>query len=92
MARTAVLSSLLLSAAFAEEADCRGHPLLSPSTCCVDKPPAQFNVSWGLSIGGATKPITVHVDTKWAPLGAARFYNLAKYHYFDGMAPEGAGE
>jgi peptidyl-prolyl cis-trans isomerase A (cyclophilin A) len=91
MRRTLLTFLLAATSAVAEEADCRGHPLLSPSTCCVDKPPAKFNVTWGLSIGGVTKPITVSVETKWAPLGSARFFNLAKYHYFDGMAPEGSG-
>jgi peptidyl-prolyl cis-trans isomerase A (cyclophilin A) len=43
--------------------------------------PAVFRVKFETSAGGFT--IEVHRD--WAPLGADRFYNLARSGYFDGV-------
>ena len=66
--------------------DCRTHPLLYPDDCCKDVAPAQFNFTWATTKGN----VTFNVQRSWAPIGIDRFYNLLKYHYFDGQT-EGVG-
>ncbi len=55
--------------------------LLTPSALNA-KAPETFDVKFSTSAGD----FTVHVTRAWAPLGADRFYNLVKHHYFDGVA------
>lgn len=74
----------LLSGVFSAP-DCKNHPLLYPNSCCKDKAPAAFNVTWVTTVG----TISVHVESKWSPLGAERFYNLAKYDYFGSSTESG---
>jgi peptidyl-prolyl cis-trans isomerase A (cyclophilin A) len=44
--------------------------------------PAVYRVKFTTTKGD----VVVEVTRAWAPLGADRFYNLAKNHYFDGVA------
>jgi peptidyl-prolyl cis-trans isomerase A (cyclophilin A) len=44
-----------------------------------DKAPDTFQVKFATTRGDFT--VTVHRD--WAPIGADRFYNLVKHHYYD---------
>jgi peptidyl-prolyl cis-trans isomerase A (cyclophilin A) len=53
--------------------------LLKPALL-KDKAPDTFQVKFVTTQGEFT--ITVHRD--WSPLGADRFYNLVKHHYYDG--------
>jgi peptidyl-prolyl cis-trans isomerase A (cyclophilin A) len=55
--------------------------LLTPSVLTA-KAPDTFDVKFTTSAG----EFTVHVTRAWAPLGADRFYNLVKHHFFDGAA------
>jgi peptidyl-prolyl cis-trans isomerase A (cyclophilin A) len=55
--------------------------LLTPSALNA-KAPDTFDVKFTTSAGD----FVVHVTRDWAPLGADRFYNLVKHHYFDGVA------
>ena len=55
--------------------------LLTPSALNA-KAPETFDVKFTTSAGD----FVVHVTRAWAPLGADRFYNLVKHHYFDGVA------
>lgn len=55
--------------------------LLSPGTL-VAKAPETFDVKFVTTEG----EFVIHVTRDWAPLGADRFYNLVKHHYFDGVA------
>jgi peptidyl-prolyl cis-trans isomerase A (cyclophilin A) len=55
--------------------------LLKPATLNL-KAPAVFTVKFTTSKGD----FVVEVTRAWSPLGADRFYNLAKYHFFDGAA------
>ncbi len=55
--------------------------LLTPSAL-VAKAPAEFDVKFTTSVG----EFTVHITRAWAPIGADRFYNLVKHHYYDGAA------
>lgn len=66
--------------------DCTNHPLLSPAACCVDRAPDVFHFTWATSKGD----VSFEVQRQWSPAGVDRFYNLIKYHYFDGET-EGAG-
>jgi peptidyl-prolyl cis-trans isomerase A (cyclophilin A) len=50
------------------------HPAL-----LKDKAPETYQVKFESSKGD----FTVSVTREWAPLGADRFYNLAKHHFFD---------
>ncbi|MGB2633483.1 MAG: peptidylprolyl isomerase [Candidatus Acidiferrum sp.] len=54
--------------------------LLKPALL-KDVAPATYQVKFVTTRGDFT--VTVHRD--WAPLGADRFYNLVKHHYYDGM-------
>jgi peptidyl-prolyl cis-trans isomerase A (cyclophilin A) len=55
--------------------------LLTPAALNA-KAPAEFDVKFVTTKG----EFTVHVARDWAPIGADRFYNLVKHHYFDGVA------
>jgi peptidyl-prolyl cis-trans isomerase A (cyclophilin A) len=55
--------------------------LLTPSALNA-KAPETFDVKFTTTQGD----FTVHVIRAWAPLGADRFYNMAKHHFFDGAA------
>jgi peptidyl-prolyl cis-trans isomerase A (cyclophilin A) len=44
-----------------------------------DKAPAQYKVRFVTTRGD----FTIDVTRSWAPLGADRFYNLVKHHFFD---------
>ena len=44
-----------------------------------DKAPAQYEVKFVTTRGD----FTIDVTRAWAPLGADRFYNLVKHHFFD---------
>jgi peptidyl-prolyl cis-trans isomerase A (cyclophilin A) len=44
-----------------------------------DKAPAQYKVKFVTTRGD----FTIDVTRSWAPLGADRFYNLVKHHFFD---------
>ncbi|MGH9775034.1 MAG: peptidylprolyl isomerase [Candidatus Acidiferrales bacterium] len=46
------------------------------------KAPEEFEVNFSTTKGD----FTVKVTRAWAPLGADRFYNLVKHHYFDNAA------
>jgi peptidyl-prolyl cis-trans isomerase A (cyclophilin A) len=54
------------------------HALLHPALL-KDKAPETYQVKFETSKGD----FTVSVTRAWAPLGADRFYNLAKHHFFD---------
>lgn len=55
--------------------------LLNPALANA-KAPESFKVKFTTTQGD----FTVQVTRAWAPIGADRFYNLAKHHYFDGCA------
>ncbi len=52
--------------------------LLRP-TLLKDKAPAQYKVKFVTTRG----EFTIDVTRAWAPLGADRFYNLIKHHFYD---------
>ena len=81
-----VAVAILAASASELSPDCSSHPLLHPAECCVDKAPEEFNFTWTTTKGN----ISFAVKRKWSPLGVDRFYNLIKYHYFDGQT-EGSG-
>lgn len=54
--------------------------LLDPSAA-NDTAPEEFAVKFETTEGA----FVVQVHRAWAPLGADRFYNLAKLHYYDGV-------
>src|SRR5579863_6982282 len=53
--------------------------LLTPAALNA-KAPETFDVKFSTTVGD----FTVHITRAWAPIGADRFYNLVKHHYFDG--------
>ena len=55
------------------------HALLKPATLNA-KAPETYQVKFDTTRG----EFTVTVTRAWSPLGADRFYNLVKHHYFDG--------
>lgn len=55
--------------------------LLSPSTLTA-KAPDTYDVKFVTTEG----EFVIHVTRAWAPLGADRFYNLVRHHYYDGVA------
>jgi cyclophilin family peptidyl-prolyl cis-trans isomerase len=55
------------------------HTLLRPSLL-KETAPATYQVKFVTTRG----EFTVTVNRAWAPLGADRFYNLVKHHYYDG--------
>lgn len=54
------------------------HALLKPALL-KDKAPDTYQVQFDTTRG----IFTVTVNRAWSPLGADRFYNLVKHHYFD---------
>ena len=55
--------------------------LLKPASL-TGQAPESYQVKFETTAGD----FTVKVTRAWAPLGADRFYNLAKHGYFDGAA------
>ena len=55
--------------------------LLKPSSL-NEQAPATFKAKFTTTKGD----FVVEVTRAWAPLGADRFYNLVKYHFYDGAA------
>ena len=55
--------------------------LLHPDTLNAHAP-ASYDVKFVTTRGD----FTIHVTREWAPIGADRFYNLVKNHFFDGAA------
>jgi len=55
--------------------------LLKPSSL-NEQAPATFKAKFTTTKGD----FVVEVTRAWAPLGADRFYNLVKYHFFDGAS------
>lgn len=55
--------------------------LLHPATLNA-RAPEEYTVKFVTTRGD----FTVKVTRAWAPLGADRFYNLARHHFFDGAA------
>jgi peptidyl-prolyl cis-trans isomerase A (cyclophilin A) len=58
-----------------------GASLLHPETLKA-KAPDVYEVQFVTTKGN----FVIQVTRAWAPLGADRFYNLVKYHYFDGAS------
>ncbi|HSJ23539.1 MAG TPA: peptidylprolyl isomerase [Longimicrobiales bacterium] len=58
-----------------------GHVLRNPDAPEMrEAPPDSFDVRFETTQG----PVTVRIYRDWAPLGAARFYNLARHGFYDG--------
>ena len=57
-------------------------PALLHPTQLTDHAPATFQVKFTTTRGN----FIVTVTRAWAPLGADRFYNLVKHHFYDGAA------
>jgi len=55
--------------------------LLHPETLKAQAP-AEYDAKFTTTKGD----FVVHVTRAWAPIGADRFYNLVKHHFFDGAA------
>jgi len=55
--------------------------LLHPATLKAQAP-AEYDVKFVTTKGN----FVIHVVRAWAPLGADRFYNLVKHHFFDGVS------
>jgi len=55
--------------------------LLHPETLKAQAP-AEYDAKFTTTKGD----FVVHVTRAWAPLGADRFYNLVKHHFYDGAA------
>jgi len=55
------------------------HALLKPALLKATAP-ASYQVKFDTTRG----EFTVTVNRAWAPMGADRFYNLVKHHYYDG--------
>src|SRR5713101_7230309 len=55
--------------------------LLKPGSL-NEKAPETFDAKFTTTKG----EFTVHVTRAWAPLGADRFYNLVKHHFYDGAS------
>jgi len=68
--------------------NCQKEPLLYPTPCCNDTAPATFNVTFITTVHGSSN-FTLHIIKSASPWGVDRFYNLAKYHYFDNMTVNG---
>lgn len=85
-----MLTKLLLFvvAGFTVAQDCKTKPLLYPIPCCNDTAPAQFNVTFVTTVNGHSN-FTLHIVKSASPWGVDRFYNLAKYHYFDNTTING---
>jgi peptidyl-prolyl cis-trans isomerase A (cyclophilin A) len=55
--------------------------LLQPATL-REKAPAEYDVKFVTTAG----EFTIKVTRAWAPIGADRFYNLVRHHFYDGAA------
>jgi peptidyl-prolyl cis-trans isomerase A (cyclophilin A) len=55
--------------------------LLHPATLKAQAP-AEYDVNFVTTKGD----FVIHVTRAWAPLGADRFYNLVKHHFYDGAS------
>ena len=55
--------------------------LLHPATLKAQAP-AEYDVKFVTTKGD----FVIHVTRAWAPLGADRFYNLVKHHFYDGAS------
>ena len=55
--------------------------LLHPATMKAQAP-AEYDVKFVTTKGD----FVIHVTRAWAPLGADRFYNLVKHHFYDGAS------
>jgi peptidyl-prolyl cis-trans isomerase A (cyclophilin A) len=55
--------------------------LLHPATLKAQAP-AEYDAKFTTTKGD----FVIHVTRAWAPLGADRFYNLVKHHFYDGAA------
>jgi len=55
--------------------------LLQPATLKL-KAPAEYEVKFETTAGD----FTIKVTRAWAPIGADRFYNLVRHHFYDGAA------
>ena len=55
--------------------------LLQPATL-HEKAPAEYDVKFVTTAG----EFTMKVTRAWAPIGADRFYNLVRHHFYDGAA------
>jgi peptidyl-prolyl cis-trans isomerase A (cyclophilin A) len=58
-----------------------GQALLHPETLKA-KAPEEFDAKFSTTKGD----FVIHVTRAWAPLGADRFYNLVKNHFYDGAS------
>ena len=67
----------LSALACAVQAGCADTPLLTPSTCCVDTSPAEWDAVFATTAGS----FTLHIVRSAAPLGVDRFFNMIKYGY-----------
>src|SRR6201988_1133867 len=56
-------------------------PLHQPENA-KEQAPAEYDVKFTTTKGD----FVIHVTRAWAPLGADRFYNLVKHHFYDGAA------
>jgi peptidyl-prolyl cis-trans isomerase A (cyclophilin A) len=75
-----LLALTFIGPAFAQGAGGGGaNPALANPAALNEQAPATYKVKFDTSKG----PFVVEVHRDWAPLGADRFYNLVKHHYFD---------
>lgn len=72
--------AVALAAAAPATAPAPTAPAVDPGKVTNDPAPEQFRVTFVTSKG----PVVIEVTRALAPLGADRFYNLVKSHYFDG--------
>ena len=66
----------------AKSATASSDPALMNPASMKGRAPDTFKVHFNTTAG----PITVEVTRAWSPLGADRFYNLSRHHFFDGAA------
>lgn len=57
-------------------------PALLHPAALVAKAPTEYDVKFVTTQG----EFNVHVTRAWAPIGADRFYNLVRHHYYDGAS------
>jgi peptidyl-prolyl cis-trans isomerase A (cyclophilin A) len=78
--KTTLLAAVAAAAVLAGVAAASGPSLLHPASLHA-KAPAVFRVKFTTTKG----PFVVTVHRKWAPLGADRFYNLARAGFYKGQ-------
>lgn len=76
--KRAFFAAALAAAIVAGAAAASGPTLTNPSSL-HDKAPATFSAKFVTTKGD----FVVSVTRSWAPIGADRFYNLVKYHFYD---------